>query len=79
MFSTSDGTDDEALEGGREARRRELRALFDELERVEQRKAQIAREAAATGDWQTAAMLAEPADWVVPAPNDPGGRTPRPR
>ena len=59
---TSDDAGDEALERGREARRRELRALLEELARVEQRKRQIARKAAADGDWQTLALLAELAD-----------------
>jgi hypothetical protein len=59
MFPQPDGTADERLERRREARRRELCALLDQLDRNEQRRAQIARKAADEGDWQTLALLAE--------------------
>jgi hypothetical protein len=62
MFPTSDGTVDEERERGREARRRELRALVEQLARLEQRRMEIMREGDDEGDWRGGGMLVEPAD-----------------
>jgi HNH endonuclease len=64
MFDTLNGTIDQVLEGRRDARRRELRALCAEEARIKQRVTQIVREADDDGDWQ-AAGCSSSAQWLA--------------
>jgi hypothetical protein len=64
MFETTDEAGDQALARRREARRRELRSLFDELARVERCRAHLVQEADERGDWQ-AAGYSSSAEWLA--------------
>jgi hypothetical protein len=64
MFVTLEGTVDQALEREREARRRELRAIFEQEARGKQRVTEIVREAEDEGDWQ-AAGCSSSAEWLA--------------
>jgi hypothetical protein len=64
MFAVQDGTDDQARERRREARRCELRSLSEQEARIKQRVTQIVREADDDGDWQ-AAGCSSSAQWLA--------------
>ena len=64
MFATLEGTVDQQRERRREARRCELRSLFEHEARIKQRVTQIVREAEDDEDWQ-AAGCSTSAQWLA--------------
>jgi HNH endonuclease len=64
MFVQVDGTVDQALERGREVRRRRLRSLCEQAARIEQEVTEIVREADDLGDWR-AAGCSSAAQWFA--------------
>ena len=64
MFAALEGTVDQQRERRREARRCELRSLFEQEARIKQRVTQIVREAEDDEDWQ-AAGCSSSAQWLA--------------
>src|ERR1700755_3045944 len=64
MFATLEGTIDHTAERAREARRNELRAIFERQARDAARVTELVREADDCGDWH-AAGCASPAQWLA--------------
>ena len=64
MFAALEGTIDQQRERRREARRCELRSLFAQEARIQQRVTQIVREAEDDEDWQAAGCSSN-AQWLA--------------